>query len=74
MFELNFLGLSEAELAGDVGDGLLRKHDSSGTDGANATGKLNVFNCLGKALESAAILFEKAQTRPIDLTVDEQTD
>src|SRR6266550_401416 len=74
MLELNLLSLGEAELAGDIGNRLLRKHDRAGTHRADAAGKLNVFDRLGEALQAAAILFKKAQARPIDLTVNQQTD
>src|SRR5260370_15587353 len=73
MLELNFLRLSETELAGDIGYRLLRKHDRARSDGADAAGKLNVFDGLGETLKAAAILFKKAQARPIDLTVNQQT-
>src|SRR6266851_1794676 len=73
MLELYFLSLGEAELAGDIGNRLLRKHNRARSDGADAAGKLNVFDGLGETLQAAAILFKKAQARPIDLTVNQQT-
>src|SRR5882672_4398579 len=73
VFELNLLRLGETELSGDVGDRLLGKHDRAGSHGANAAVKLDVFNRFRKTLQPAAILFEKAQSRPINLTIDEQS-
>src|SRR5947209_6618460 len=35
-------------------------------------GELNIFDGFGEALQATAILFEKAQSRPVDLAVDEQ--
>ena len=55
-------------------NGWLRKHDRSRPHSAHSAGKLNVFDCFGEALQAAAILFEKAQTRPIDLAVDQKPD
>jgi hypothetical protein len=66
--------LRQAELAGDVGNGLLRKHDCPRPDRTDNAGELNVFDCFRESLQSAAILFEKTQTRPIDLAVNQQAD
>ncbi len=50
VFELDLLCLRQTELSGNVGDGLLWKHDRPGPHGANASGKLDVFDGLGKSL------------------------
>src|SRR5258708_30615292 len=72
MLDLDFLRLGQTESAGDVRDWLLRKHDRSRTNGANDARKLNVFDGFGETLQSAAILLQKAQPRPIDLAVNQQ--
>ena len=72
VLELDLLRLGEAKPPRDVGKRLLWKDDRAWTDGPNAAGKLNIFDGLGEALQSAAILFEEAQSWPIDLAVDEQ--
>src|SRR5207302_5627791 len=72
MLELDLLGLGEAELAGDIRDRLLRKHDRSRPRRANEADKLNVFDGLGESLQAAAILLEKSHASPIDLAVDQQ--
>src|SRR5437762_13904466 len=73
MLELDLLGLREAELAGDIRDRLLRKHDRSRPRRANEADKLNVFDGLGESLQAPAVLLEKSHARPIDLAVNEQT-
>ena len=72
MFELNLLCLGETELAGDIGNRLLRKHDGPGLDGADAAGKLNVFDGLREPLQAATVLLQKAQTRTVDLAINQQ--
>src|SRR6185503_14542110 len=74
MLKLDLLRLRQAKGAGDVGERLLRKDDCSGTHHSNRADELNVFDRLGETLQTAAILFEKAQARAIDLTVEKQTD
>ena len=74
MLEFDLLCLSEAELSGDVRDGLLGKHDRSGMNGANTAGKLNVFDRFGEALQATAILLKKTQAWPIDLAVNQEPD
>ena len=54
-------------------NGSLRKHDRARSHGANLADELNVFDRFGEELQTAAILFEKAQSRAIDLTVDQET-
>src|SRR5574341_1023008 len=73
VFEFDLLGLRQTELAGNVGNRLLWKHDRAGTHRSDAAGELNVFDCFREALQSTAILFEKTQPRAIDLTVDQKT-
>src|SRR5688572_3507320 len=51
----------------------MSKYYRAGSNGPHLTHELNVFNRLGKKLKTATILLEKTQTRPIDLTVDEQS-
>src|ERR1041385_686283 len=72
MFEFDLLSLRESKSTSEVGKGLLRKHDRAGSDGANAAGKLNVFDCFREALQPAAVLLEKSQARPVDLAVNQQ--
>jgi len=60
VFELDLLRLREPKPSGDVGKRLLCKHDRAGTHCPNGAGELNIFDGLGKALQAAAILFEKA--------------
>ena len=72
MFKFDFLRLGETELAGDVGNWLLREHDGAGMHRPDGAGKLNVFDGLGKELQTAAVLFEEAKTRAIDLAINEQ--
>src|SRR5882724_1599093 len=74
MFELDFLSLGQAEGAGDVGKGLLRKDDRTWSHRANAALELHVLDCFGKKLQSATILLEETQARSIDLAVDQKPD
>ncbi len=74
VLEFDLLRLGEAELAGDVGNWLLCKHDRARADRANGPGKLDVFDGLRKSLQPAAILLEKTQPRPINLAVNQEAD
>ena len=72
MLELDLLRLRKPKPSGDVGKRLLWKHDGAWTHRPNAAGELNIFDGFGEALQSAAILLEKAQSWPVDLAIDKQ--
>src|SRR6185436_12551746 len=73
VFELDLLCLRETELAGDIGNRLLPKHDCSRTHGADDTGELKVLDGLRESLQAAAILLEETQAWSIDLAIDQQS-
>src|SRR6266567_5636017 len=60
VLKLYFLRLGQAELAGDISERLLWKHDRPRANGPNTAGESNVLDCFGKALQSAAVLLEKS--------------
>ena len=72
VLKLDLLRLREAERARDVSKRLLREHDRCGPHGANRADEVHVFDGLCEQLQAAAILFQKAQARPINLAVDKQ--
>src|SRR5437764_4767222 len=73
VLKFNLLSLRQTKLAGNIGNRLLRKHNCSRSHYANAADKLNILDGFRKTLQAAAILFEKTQSRPIDLAIDQQT-
>jgi hypothetical protein len=73
MLKLDLLSLRQTESAGDVGKRFVGENDRTWSYGSDSAHELNVFNCFGEKLQSAAILFEESQTRSIDLTVNQQT-
>jgi len=73
VLKLDLLRLRQSESAANVRERFLREDDRSRSHGANRADELNVFDCFRKVVQAAAILFEKAKTRTIDLAVDEKT-
>jgi hypothetical protein len=73
VLKLDLLRLRQSERAANVGERFLREDDRAGPNGANRADELNVFDCFGEVVQAAAILFEEAKTRTIDLAVDEET-
>jgi len=71
VLKLDLLRLRHAESTADVCKWFLGEHDRAGTHGANLADELNVFNCFREELQAAAILFEEAKSRAIDLAVEE---
>src|SRR5256885_16555389 len=74
MFKLNLLRLRETKRAGDVGERLLREDDGAGAHRANGANEEDVFDGLRKALQAAAILFQKSQTRAVNLAINQEPD
>src|SRR6185503_12236935 len=73
VLKLDLLRLRQSERTADISKRFLRENDRAGTHRADLADKLNVFDGFGEELQAAAVLFEKAKTRAIDLTVDEQS-
>src|SRR5215204_18705 len=72
MLKLDLLSLRKPERAADVSKWLVCKNDRAGPHRPDLTDELNVFDCFGEELQAAAVLFEKAQSRAIDLAVYQQ--
>src|SRR5215467_4022094 len=73
MLEFDLLRLRDSESAADVGKRFLRQHDRARAHRANLADELDVFDRFGEEFQTAAILFEKTQSRAIDLAIDQQT-
>src|SRR6185369_9614948 len=73
MLKLDLLRLRQSERTANVGERFLRKHDGAWTHRPDGADELNVFDRLGKVVQTTAILLEEAKTRTIDLAVDQQT-
>ena len=71
VLKLDLLRLGQSERAANVGEGFLGEDDRAGANSANRADELNVFDCFGEVVQAAAVLFEEAKTRTIDLAVDE---
>src|ERR1044071_3180160 len=72
VLEFDLLRLRQAERAGDVCKRFLCENDCAGAHGPDFADELNVFDCCGEELQTAAILFEKTKTRASVLALDEQ--
>ena len=59
MLKLDLLRLRQTESSGDVSKWFISKDDRAGSHRSDFAYELNVFNCLRKELQAAAILFEK---------------
>jgi len=53
---------------------LLRKDDGPRTHCPDPADKLDVFDCFGKPLQTAAVLLQKSQPRAVNLAIDQETD
>ena len=73
MLKLNLLRLRQTESAANVRERFLREDDRARPHRPDCTDELNVFDCFSEVVQAAAVLFEEAKTRAIDLAVDEQT-
>src|SRR6185295_18358728 len=74
VLKLDFLRLGHPKRTADVGKRFLREYDRARTHRPDLANKLNVFDCFREQLQTAAILFEKAESRAINLAVNEETD
>jgi hypothetical protein len=74
VLELDLLRLGHAEGAADVRERLLREHDRARPHRPDLADKQNVFDRFREEFQAAAILFQKTESRSIDLAVDKQAD
>ena len=72
MLEFNLLRLRQTERPGDVRERLLREDNRGGTHSAHRADEVHVFDSICKELQPAAILFEKAHARAINLPFDQR--
>lgn len=73
MLKFDFLGLSESEGSGDVREWLLRKDDRCRSHGADSADELHVFDGFREESQSATVLLQEAQARPINLAIDKES-
>src|SRR5205807_6465674 len=72
VLEFNLLRLRQTERPGDVRERLLREDNRGGTHSAHRADEVHVFDSVRKEFQSAAILFEKAHARAINLPFDQR--
>ncbi len=72
VLKLDLLRLRQAERAGDVGKRLARERDRAGTHAPDRAHERHVLDGAREPIQLAAILFEKAYARSINLTIDQQ--
>jgi hypothetical protein len=71
MLELDLLGLRQTECATYVSEWFLGKHDCARSNGSDLSDELHVLDSLCEKLQATAVLFEKPQTRSINLTINQ---
>ena len=60
MLKLDLLRLCQSESSCDIRERFLRKNDRTGTDRPDLADELNILDCCGEELQTAAVLFKEA--------------
>jgi hypothetical protein len=72
VLELYLLRLREAEGAGDVGEGLVRKHDRAGPHRPHDAREVDVLDRLRVERKPAPVLLQEAQARAVNAEVEQR--
>jgi hypothetical protein len=73
MLKLDLLSLRQTKRSTDICERLLGEDNGARANCSDLSDELNILDSFREKLQAPAILFEKPQTRTIDLTINQQT-